>query len=968
MQIPTKIRRGLSFAVLVISSFGLIANGVLFYNLVRQLYNDKNTSVLGEISGKEGYVLRYSSTVNGGLTFTGNSLCLAEAQAGHGSCGTFTSTDLSLQNSNFSPATNGTTADWKVNSSSSKLNIPADAEILHAELIWGGSYKYLEQDLTDQLNNPIKLQTPTGSFQITPDSSVGGEIASSNSYVRSQNITEIIKQSGAGQYTVGSVPALIVPGNPYNNYAGYTIAVAFKSSLEPARNLNIFVAAEQVGTDQFTNIAEVTGFTTPSNGTVGGRLFVSAQEGDHMYKGDRMKFGNAKNSLVDLSGPNNSKDNFFASQINNNAGEIDQTGTFGTKNQRYNKANEAGTRQGWDITSVDISNQLQNNQTTAYAQGTSTGDSYIINALGMQILVNSAKPEVTSTLAENSKVCDGQTITVQMEVENKGSATSVNTVLSNLTSQGLILDSNSVKVDGQAAQLNQNSLNLGDLAVGQKVTVTYNLQLPQQITLDYSLQPKISYNYQMTQGGETITSEISSPVTKITRSAYCGPDLPPVAVDDVAETKEKQTVSIPALSNDSDPNLVLQPETLAIISQPTNGTASVENGQINYTPANGFTGTDSLEYKICNSSRLCDQAKVEIVVKPTMPPVAADDTATTLPATEVTIDSLVNDSDPDGQVEDLTLTIENMPSNGNVRIEDKKFVYLPNDQFTGQDSFTYKICDVDGLCDSALVTIQVQDNSKFPPVAQDDVSSTEKNLAVEIKVLENDSDPDDSVLEMLPKVTIGPKNGNFEVLTNGSIKYTPNPGFVGVDEFTYEICDKDQQCETALVKINVIDPEKPEVVTPGYPITNPENKLDGIQAADDFMQTDSGQPVSIPVLNNDTTENLKDIKVLTEATNGTLKISDDGKIVYTPNPGFAGDDEFVYQICDQSGNCDEAKVILKVKPKGMVLGDLGGLIRSGGYTISGFTFFLFTMILSAVFILRSRPKLSEIKVEDYPEY
>lgn len=76
----------------------------------------------------------------------------------------------------------------------------------------------------------------------------------------------------------------------------------------------------------------VSGFLTPDSLPIGGKLFVSAQEGDAVIGGDSMLFGANAASLQTLSGPNNPAANFFASQINNSSGTLDTSGTFGTRN------------------------------------------------------------------------------------------------------------------------------------------------------------------------------------------------------------------------------------------------------------------------------------------------------------------------------------------------------------------------------------------------------------------------------------------------------------------------------------------------------------------------------------------------------------------------------------------------------------------------------------------------------------
>ncbi|MET0727277.1 MAG: DNRLRE domain-containing protein [Acidimicrobiales bacterium] len=94
------------------------------------------------------------------------------------------------------------------------------------------------------------------------------------------------------------------------------------------------------------------------------------------------------------------------------------------------------------------------------------------------------------------------------------------------------------------------------------------------------------------------------------------------------------------------------------------------------------------------------------------PPVAADDSATTVAGTAVDIDVAANDQDPDGVLDRTSTTTActgcTTPANGTlVNRGDGTFGYTPNAAFTGADSFTYRICDTLAACDTATVSITV---------------------------------------------------------------------------------------------------------------------------------------------------------------------------------------------------------------------------------------------------------------------
>ena len=89
------------------------------------------------------------------------------------------------------------------------------------------------------------------------------------------------------------------------------------------------------------------------------------------------------------------------------------------------------------------------------------------------------------------------------------------------------------------------------------------------------------------------------------------------AQDDYATTGINTPVAINVVPNDTAFLFSLNPSTVTAISQPANGTITVNNGIFTYTPNFGFQGTDSFNYRICGSDpsgTYCDTATVFINV------------------------------------------------------------------------------------------------------------------------------------------------------------------------------------------------------------------------------------------------------------------------------------------------------------------------------------------------------------------
>jgi hypothetical protein len=113
-----------------------------------------------------------------------------------------------------------------------------------------------------------------------------------------------------------------------------------------------------------------------------------------------------------------------------------------------------------------------------------------------------------------------------------------------------------------------------------------------------------------------------------------------------------------------------------------------------------------------------------------------------------------------------------------------------------------------------------------PPIAHDDTASTTNNTPVTIDVAANDTDPDGDLVLSSVAVTAGPANGSAASNGDGTVTYTPTPGFSGADSFTYQICDATGLCGDALVTVDVAHgagdapagrPDEPGEVVPDNP-------------------------------------------------------------------------------------------------------------------------------------------------------
>ncbi|MBL0218684.1 MAG: tandem-95 repeat protein, partial [Myxococcales bacterium] len=186
-------------------------------------------------------------------------------------------------------------------------------------------------------------------------------------------------------------------------------------------------------------------------------------------------------------------------------------------------------------------------------------------------------------------------------------------------------------------------------------------------------------------GPDTFTYTLNGGSIGTVTMTVTGVDDPPVAVNDtVTVGEDAPATAIDVLANDTD--IDGGPSSITTITQPTNGTAVITGGGtgISYTPAANFTGADSFTYTLNGGSTATVAITVTAVDDP---PTAVDDTVSTLEDNDANFNVLLNDLDLDGGPKMVTSFTQ--PANGLVTPLPVGFVYHPNANFNGLESFTY---------------------------------------------------------------------------------------------------------------------------------------------------------------------------------------------------------------------------------------------------------------------------------------
>jgi hypothetical protein len=190
---------------------------------------------------------------------------------------------------------------------------------------------------------------------------------------------------------------------------------------------------------------------------------------------------------------------------------------------------------------------------------------------------------------------------------------------------------------------------------------------------------------------------------------------------------------------------------------------------------------------------------------PNNPPVAVDDSATTDEDIPVDVAVLVNDTDPDGDALAVSDYDSSSTQGGTVNCPAAGVcTYTPPADFNGTDTFSYTASDGRGGTDTAIVTVTVNPIND-PPVAVDDLATTDEDTPVVIEVTANDTDVDGTIDPTTVTIVSVPSNGLVTVdAVSGDVTYSPDADYHGTDSFTYTVDDDDgATSNSAMVTVTV---------------------------------------------------------------------------------------------------------------------------------------------------------------------
>ncbi len=354
----------------------------------------------------------------------------------------------------------------------------------------------------------------------------------------------------------------------------------------------------------------------------------------------------------------------------------------------------------------------------------------------------------------------------------------------------------------------------------------------------------------------------------------------PVAIDETARTPKETSIKL-AFKVDNFDNDALS--NVIFVQKPGHG--EVNAGM--YTPAAGFEGADTIQWKTNDGKHDSNVAIATILVGnvgANGAPVAVDRTVAVTEETPITIDVTCTDVDND----ELFYQLIDKPQHGDYKwVPPNTVIYTPTVDFVGTDAFTFRSHDGQEFSTVSTITLTVAATNDAP-IALAQTISTTRNSNVAINLSATDVESDTITYTLVSSVTHGLLSGDVP-----NLLYIPEPNVVGDDSFQFQASDSHGATTVATIGITVLPTNTAPVADSLFLTATQESAL----------------AVNLSAVDGDGDE--LTYTVVSSPTHGTL-LGTASDWVYTPAANFSGVDSLSFKVSDGQVDSALATVTLNV--------------------------------------------------------
>lgn len=399
------------------------------------------------------------------------------------------------------------------------------------------------------------------------------------------------------------------------------------------------------------------------------------------------------------------------------------------------------------------------------------------------------------------------------------------------------------------------------------------------------------------------TVVLAALVALVPGAAHAGPADAPTAPQQYLSTPFDTPVSGNLCSGATDP----QGNPISVSSvNPGTGTVDLVGCAFTYTPPSGGSGDNlGFSYRLTDGTNISLDliVQVSVGVAGNAPVTAAPDALTGKKNRWILVEDmaaflLANDVDPEGGPmsvgsHSIGTFLPGEKMQGISGFGPNAMVYLPPTDFVGTRTWAYEANDGVNETHQAF-TITIADAGAFQkPVAVADSYTVPRNGSITVAraqgLVANDTDADSAFVRANSSWATSHGTVTAADAYTGTFTYTPDPGFVGTDSFTYFPVDAESNTGNLVtVTLHVVTPP-PVAVADSYKTAQSAPLV--VDAAHGLLANDSDPDSSFTVSN-----------VISAGLHGTFSYSPNGAFTWTPTPGWIGTDTIGYRLADPDGN------------------------------------------------------------------
>jgi uncharacterized protein (TIGR03437 family) len=403
----------------------------------------------------------------------------------------------------------------------------------------------------------------------------------------------------------------------------------------------------------------------------------------------------------------------------------------------------------------------------------------------------------------------------------------------------------------------------------------------------------------------------------------------PVANAQTVSTNEGAASAITLAGNDTETASGLLTYTVTV--NPAHGTLSGTAPNLTYTPASGYFGPDSFQFKVtdraipdacspagafCAPSRDSAAATVNITVVPvnTAPTATAQSVnATKNAGTAITLAG----TDAETATGNLSFTVTINPAHGTLTGTGANRTYTPANNYIGPDSFQFTVtdrgkpdnCGAAGPACSATLTSAAATVSitvlavNTPPTASPQSLTTNEGIALPVTL--GATDAETSTANLTLTVTANPAHGTLTG-TAPNLTYTPSAGYFGPDSIQFTVTDRGDPDNCGAPGLSCAAPLTSAAATINITVV-PVNTAPTATAQSVNASQNAGTAITLAGTDTETAAGNLSFTVTVNPAHGTLTGTGTNR-TYTPTNNYIGPDSFQFTVTDRGkpDNCGAA--------------------------------------------------------------